>query len=114
MDDKEPRVLRPQPITLPERLTDDEWARVKPLISPAKRGGNRRHVDVREVMNGVMYVLRTGVSGERSRRTCQRAARRCIISTCGAGTARSIASITISMWILRVTCVLGQRLVCPF
>ena len=23
-----------------------------PLIPPAKRGGNRRHVDVREVMNG--------------------------------------------------------------
>ena len=44
----------------PSDLTDDEWARVKPLISPAKRGGNRRHVDVREVMNGVMYVLRTG------------------------------------------------------
>ena len=87
----------------PNDLTDDEWARVKPLISPAKRGGNRRHVDVREMMNGVMYVLRTGVSGERSRRTCQRAARRCIISTCGVGTAHSIASITISMWILRVT-----------
>jgi transposase len=30
------------------------------LISPAKRGGNRRHVDVREVMNGIMYVLSTG------------------------------------------------------
>jgi hypothetical protein len=27
------------------------------LIPPAKRGGNRRHVDVREVMNGIMYVL---------------------------------------------------------
>src|SRR6266545_2547388 len=44
----------------PSDLTDDEWARIEPLISPAKRGGNRRHVDVREVMNGVMYVLSTG------------------------------------------------------
>src|SRR5258708_2761715 len=44
----------------PSDLTDDEWARIKPLISPAKRGGNRRRVDVREVMNGVMYVLSTG------------------------------------------------------
>jgi hypothetical protein len=25
-----------------------------------KRGGNKRHVDVREVMNGIMYVLSTG------------------------------------------------------
>lgn len=27
---------------------------------PAKRGGNRRHVDARAVMNGIMYVLSTG------------------------------------------------------
>ncbi len=33
-------------------LTDDEWAYVGPLIPPAKRGGNKRRVDVREVMNG--------------------------------------------------------------
>ena len=44
----------------PSDLTDDEWARVAPLIPPAKRGGNKRHVDVREVMNGIMYVLSTG------------------------------------------------------
>ena len=44
----------------PSDLTDDEWAGIEPLISPAKRGGNRRHVDVREVMNGIMYVLSTG------------------------------------------------------
>lgn len=44
----------------PSDLTDGEWAHVAPLISPAKRGGNRRHVDLREVMNGIMYVLSTG------------------------------------------------------
>ena len=44
----------------PSDLTDDEWAHVAPLIPPAKRGGNKRHVDVREVMNGIMYVLSTG------------------------------------------------------
>ena len=44
----------------PSDLTDDEWAHVASLIPPAKRGGNRRHVDVREVMNGIMYVLSTG------------------------------------------------------
>ena len=41
-------------------LTDAEWAHVEPLIPPAKRGGNRRHVDVREVVNGLMYVLGAG------------------------------------------------------
>ena len=35
----------------PSDLTDDEWAHIEPLIPPAKRGGNRRHVNVREVMN---------------------------------------------------------------
>src|SRR6266566_2903645 len=44
----------------PSDLTDDEWAHVEPLIPPAKRGGNKRHVEVREVMNGIMYVLSTG------------------------------------------------------
>src|SRR5438309_10668577 len=44
----------------PSDLTDAEWAHVEPLIPPARRGGNKRHVDVREVMNGIMYVLSTG------------------------------------------------------
>ena len=33
---------------------------LEPLIPPAKRGGNRRHVVVREVINGLMYILSTG------------------------------------------------------
>jgi transposase len=44
----------------PSDLTDDEWAYVAPLILPAKSGGNKRSVDVREVMNGIMYILSTG------------------------------------------------------
>lgn len=44
----------------PSDLTDEEWALVEPLIAPAKRGGNKRTVDVREVINGLMYVLSTG------------------------------------------------------
>jgi transposase len=44
----------------PSDLTDAEWELVEPLIPPAKRGGNKRRVDVREVMNGIMYILSTG------------------------------------------------------
>ena len=44
----------------PSDLTDEEWALSEPLIPPGKRGGNRRTVDVREVVNGLMYVLSTG------------------------------------------------------
>jgi transposase len=44
----------------PSDLTDEEWALVQPEIPRAKRGGNKRTVDVREVVNGLMYVLSTG------------------------------------------------------
>ena len=30
------------------------------MIPPAKRGGNKRTVDLREVVNGLMYILSTG------------------------------------------------------
>ena len=38
----------------PSDLTDEEWALVKPGIPRAKRGGNKRTVDVREVVNGLI------------------------------------------------------------
>jgi len=41
-------------------LTEAEWSEVGPLIPPAKPGGNRRTVDIRQVTNGVMYILSTG------------------------------------------------------
>ena len=44
----------------PTDLTDEEWALVAPLIPPAKGGGNKRSVNLREVVNGLMYVLGTG------------------------------------------------------
>ncbi len=44
----------------PSDLTDEEWCLIEPLIPPAKHGGRKREVVVREVVNGVMYVLSTG------------------------------------------------------
>ena len=44
----------------PSDLTEAEWDLIAPLIPPAKRGGNKRSVDLREVVNGLMYVLSTG------------------------------------------------------
>lgn len=44
----------------PSDLTDQEWSLIEPLIPPAKSGGNRRTVVVRDVVDGVMYILSTG------------------------------------------------------
>jgi transposase len=44
----------------PSDLTDAEWALIAPMIPAAKHGGRKRSVDVREVLNGIFYVLSTG------------------------------------------------------
>lgn len=55
----------------PSDLTDVEWALVAPLIPPAKRGGRKQSVDVREVVNGLMYVLSTRCNAVRCQLGCQ-------------------------------------------
>jgi transposase len=44
----------------PSDLTDAEWSLIAPLIPPAKRGGNKRTVDERAVLEGLLYILSTG------------------------------------------------------
>lgn len=44
----------------PSDLTDAEWAIVEPMIPPARHGGRKRSVNVREVLNGILYILWTG------------------------------------------------------
>jgi putative transposase len=46
----------------PTDLTDKEWAILEPLLPPAKAGGRKRAVEVREVANAIFYLLRTGCS----------------------------------------------------
>jgi putative transposase len=41
-------------------LTDEQWAFLEPLIPPGKPGGRRREVDMREVINTMLYLTRTG------------------------------------------------------
>jgi len=58
---KEARELRkPRGGRYPSDLTDAEWAIMAPMIPPPRRGGRPRQTDMREVMNAVRYVLRTG------------------------------------------------------
>jgi transposase len=44
----------------PSDLTDGECEQIEPLIPRGKRGGGKRTVVMREVVNGLMYILSTG------------------------------------------------------
>jgi putative transposase len=44
----------------PTDLTDAEWAMLAPFIPPAKAGGRPRTTDMREVVNAIFYMLRSG------------------------------------------------------
>jgi putative transposase len=52
------------PKRYPSDLTDEAWAILEPLIPPAKRGGRPRTANMREVLNGIFYVLKTGCQWE--------------------------------------------------
>ncbi len=66
----------------PSDLTDAERTLIERFIPPAKRGDNKRTANLREVVNGVMYILSTGCQwaalpkdlpprqGSRHRQTC--------------------------------------------
>ena len=46
--------------TYPTDLTDAQWAILEPLVPPCKHGGRPRIVDMRKVINTILYLNRTG------------------------------------------------------
>jgi putative transposase len=48
----------------PSDLTDAQWAILEPLIPPAQSGGRPRIVDMREIVNAMLYLNRTGCQWE--------------------------------------------------
>ena len=44
----------------PSDVTDEEWARLEPLIPAAKPGGRPQEIERREILNAIVYVLRSG------------------------------------------------------
>ena len=44
----------------PTDLTDRQWDCISPLVPPAKAGGRPRHVDMRQVINAMLYLVVTG------------------------------------------------------
>ena len=44
----------------PSDMTDEEWAILEPFIPPARSGGRPRTVEMREIVNAILYILRSG------------------------------------------------------
>ena len=42
-------------------VTDEEYGLIEPLLPPGRRGGRTRTTDLREVLNAILYLVRTGL-----------------------------------------------------
>ena len=52
----------PRRPTYPSDLTDDQWALIEPLLPPANTGGRPEKHPRRDVVDAILYVVRTGCS----------------------------------------------------
>ena len=50
----------------PSDVTDGQWRLIEPSIPPPKPGGRPRSSDMRELVNAILYVNRTGCSWRQS------------------------------------------------
>ena len=55
-----PMSLRPARRPYPSDLTEAQWRLVEPLLPPAPGGGRPRIIDLREVVDAILYVDKTG------------------------------------------------------
>jgi putative transposase len=47
-------------ISYPSDVTNAQWALIEPLLPPAPTGGRPRTTNMRDVVNAIFYILRTG------------------------------------------------------
>ncbi len=66
MDRAASQDLRASRRTLPRRH-DGEGTHVEPLIPRANPGGRPRETNMREAINAILYLLRTGLASEKWR-----------------------------------------------
>ena len=59
-----PVVAFPQRQLYPSDLSDAEWSIIEPLLPAPKEFGRPRTVDLREILNGIFYVQRSGCQWE--------------------------------------------------
>ena len=51
------RIYRREGEGYPSDLRDAEWARLEPMIPPARPGGRPRKTAMRAAMNAILYLL---------------------------------------------------------
>jgi transposase len=44
----------------PTDLTDEDWFRIEPLLPPSGKTGRKRSVDLREILNAIRYMAKSG------------------------------------------------------
>lgn len=59
-----PNIANPQRQSYPSDLNDAEWEVIKPLLPAPKGFGHPREVDLREILNAIFYIQRTGCQWE--------------------------------------------------
>jgi len=59
-----PEIADPNRKIYPSDLSDREWGLIEPLLPKAKGFGHPREVDLREILNAIFYVQRTGCQWE--------------------------------------------------
>ena len=51
-------------VNYPSNLTYQQFKLIEPLIPPAKPGGRPRTVNIKAIINGIMYKIKTGCQWE--------------------------------------------------
>lgn len=59
-----PEIENPRRQAYPSDLSDAEWLILKPLLPKPKGFGHPQEVDLREILNAIFYVQRTGCQWE--------------------------------------------------
>ena len=63
-----------------QALTDDQFRLLEPLIPPAKPGGRPRTTDIRNLLDGLFYLVRTGCQWRHLPPPPARAVQRCAVA----------------------------------
>ena len=94
-------------IAYPSDVTDTQWRLIVKRVPPAQPGGRHRSVNMREVINGILYLVRTGCSWRQLPHDFRRRARSTGTIAAFGSTSRGKRFMTLSA--IRCACRLVER-----